>query len=127
MRVFNVHLQSTGLDSHFRWSDVPAVFANAKERDRQADLLFDDVQGSPHPVLLCGDFNDTPGGYPSRRLRNELTDLSSRWPLSGTFHGMGGLLKIDYMMCDPDIQPLSYQLTDTPWSDHKMQVGEVAL
>ena len=127
VRVFNVHLQTTGMTSPFSWADVPAVLANATERDRQASLLCDDVDDSPHPTLLCGDFNDTPNGYPARRLRNELTDFSCRWPLSGTFHGMGGLLKIDYMMCDQGIQPLNYHLTDTPWSDHKLQVGEVSL
>lgn len=125
LRVFCVHLQTTGLSSYFSWSDIPVVFTNAKERDRQADLLYDDVQESPHPVLLCGDFNDTPNGYPARRLRNELTDFSCRWPLTSTFHGMGDLVKIDYMMCGPNLQPLYYQLTDTPWSDHKMQVGVV--
>lgn len=126
LRVFNVHLQTMGLSPNIKWSDVPTVFTNAVERDRQADLLYDDVGNSPHPVLLCGDFNDIPGGYPARRLRLKLIDLSCRWPLCRTFKGMGGV-KIDYMMCDPDIQPLSYQLADTPWSDHKLQVGEVAL
>lgn len=127
LRVFNVHLQTTGLNSDSKWSDVATVFTNAVERDRQTDILYDDVGNSPHPVLLCGDFNDAPNGYPARRLRHKLTDLSCRWPLSGTFKGMGGVLKIDYMMCDPDMEPISYQLTDTPWSDHKLQVGEVAL
>ena len=127
LRVFNVHLQTTGLNSDSKWSDVAAVFSHAVERDRQADMLYDDVGNSPHPVLLCGDFNDAPNGYPARRLRLKLTDLSSRWPLCGSFKGMGGILKIDYMMCAPDMQPLSYQLADTPWSDHKIQVGKVAL
>ena len=37
------------------------------------------------------------------------------------------LLKIDYMFCSPTLRPLHYELTPTPWSDHKMQIGEVEI
>ena len=127
IRVFNAHLQTTGLTSSFGWSDVSTVISNAEERNRQADLLYTDVKDSPHPVVLCGDFNDTPSGYPARRLRNKLSDFSSRWPFCGSYKALGGLLKIDYMMCDKHMRPIRYQLFGTHWSDHRMQFGEMEL
>ena len=127
IRVFNAHLQTTGLTSSFGWSDVSTVISNAEERNRQADLLYTDVKDSPHPVVLCGDFNDTSSGYPARLLRNELSDLSSRWPFCGSYKALGGLLKIDYMMCDKHMRPIRYQLFDTHWGDHRMQFGEMEL
>lgn len=127
IRVFNAHLQTTGLTSSFGWSDVSTIISNAEERNRQADLLYTDVKDSPHPVVLCGDFNDTPSGYTARRIRNELTDLSCLWPFCGSYKALGGLLKIDYMMCDKHMRPIRYQLFDTPWSDHRMQFGEMEL
>lgn len=127
IRVFNAHLQTTGLKSPFGWSDVATVISNAEERNRQADLLYTDVQNSPHPVVLCGDFNDTPCGYPARRIRNELSDFSCRWPFCGSYKALGGLLKIDFMMCDKHMRPIRYQLLDTQWSDHCMQFGEMEL
>ena len=38
---------------------------------------------------------------------------------------MGDIMKIDYMMCSPTLTPLTYHLADTPWSDHKIQIGTI--
>ena len=138
LRVFSVHLQTTGTSPVVTGSAakpktadaghlLTLVTHNAALRNEQASLLCRDIEASRHPVVVCGDFNDTPSGYPARRLRRLLTDASRRWPLCGTFQGMGGIMKIDYMMCGSRLKPLSYQLADTPWSDHLMQVGEVSL
>ena len=127
LRVFNVHLQTTGirLSRKFKWHTVENALRNAVKRDQQNDQLCLDIEACLHPVLVCGDFNDTPCGYPARNLRRNLTDFSGRRPLQGSFLPIYSMLKIDYMFCSPTLRPLRYELTTTPWSDHKMQFGEV--
>ena len=119
LRVFCIHLQTNHVTG---WKDLTN---NASKRNAQADKLAADIDASPYPVVACGDFNDTPSGYPARLLRRRLTDLSRQWPLHGTFKPFGSMLKIDYMMHSLKTAPLSYSLIATPWSDHKMQVGEI--
>lgn len=138
LRIYSVHLQTTGIapaagkdkrsdDSNGITSVFREVTRNALMRNEQTLRLCSDINSSPYPVIVCGDFNDTPSGYPARRLRRLLTDISRRWPLHGSFDGLGGIMKIDYIMCSSQLRPLSYQLVHTPWSDHSAQVGEVAL
>ena len=133
LRVFSVHLQTTGTGPSAASSasssgithTLRAATHHAAMRNQQARQLFHDINHSPHPVVVCGDFNDTPSGYPARLLRRRLTDISRRWPLCGTFKGMGNIMKIDYMMCSSTLTPLTYHLTDTPWSDHMMQIATI--
>ena len=133
LRVFSVHLQTTGTTPSATKESTGIAHTlgiathNAAMRDEQALQLCHDIDDSPHPVIVCGDFNDTPSGYPARRLRHHLTDLSRRWPLCGTFQDMGGIMKIDYMMCSNQLRPLRYRLDETPWSDHKVQLGEMEI
>ena len=133
LRVYSVHLQTTGTGpsaaSGASSSGITHTLRSATHhavmRNQQARQLFHDINHSPHPVVVCGDFNDTPSGYPARLLRRQLTDISRRWPLCGTYKGMGDIMKIDYMMCSSTLTPLTYHLTDTPWSDHKIQIATI--
>ena len=136
LRVFSVHLQTTGTSPVVTGSAakpktadashlLTLVTHNAALRNEQASLLCRDIEASRHPVVVCGDFNDTPSSYPARLLRRQLTDISRRWPLCGTYKGMGDIMKIDYMMCSSTLTPLTYHLIDTPWSDHMMQIATI--
>ena len=127
LRIFSVHLQTTGITPNAGKTPQKGIIEHAIFRDEQAIELYGDIQQSPHPVVVCGDFNDTPCGYPARRLRTVLTDFSHRPPFCGTFKRWHSILKIDHMMCSPTLRPLSYQIADTPWSDHKLQIGTVGI
>ena len=44
------------------------------KRASQVEIIQEYVRRSPYPVILCGDFNDTPVSYTMGTLTNELKD-----------------------------------------------------
>ncbi|MEO6039582.1 MAG: endonuclease/exonuclease/phosphatase family protein, partial [Saprospiraceae bacterium] len=91
VRVYNVHLQSNKvtnatekvieeaeLDEGETWHDIGSVLNKVGDatqiRAEQAQLLCDHIAGCPTPVIICGDFNDTPSSYVYNLIVNGLTD-----------------------------------------------------
>ncbi len=137
VRIYNVHLQSnkvTGdtrhiveeapLDSKDTWKGVSKVLRKVGRataiRARQADLLSDLMASSPYPVVLCGDFNDTPTSYVYSRLSEGLRDTFRErgFGLGITFAGPIPFLRIDYILCDPRLKIYSAQVLRDRHSDH---------
>ncbi|WP_347396275.1 endonuclease/exonuclease/phosphatase family protein [Parabacteroides leei] len=48
--------------------------SNYRKRAEQADMIHAEIKCSPYPVLVCGDFNDTPASYTYHRVRKDLVD-----------------------------------------------------
>ena len=116
-RLWNVHLQTTGNPKQF--------IGNAKQRNRQAQLLKEKIKENPSPTLVCGDFNDTPSSYTYRTASSGMKDayLKGSNRFTGSYQPLGDWLRIDYMFCTKHFGIVSYELIENPWSDHKMQIG----
>ena len=110
-RLYNVHLQTTSSGG---------TFDNCIRRYRQSLLLLSEIQKSPYPVIVCGDFNDLPLSYTILNLLTELNDISVT--LKGSYQKLGGLFKIDYILASNNWNKNSYHLISNPWSDHKIQL-----
>ncbi|NRA51824.1 MAG: endonuclease/exonuclease/phosphatase family protein, partial [Phaeodactylibacter sp.] len=84
IRVFNLHLQSNGvsgmanevakrgnLKERKTWNKIKGMgerFVRAeKRRVEQTEAIAKAINKSPHPVIVCGDFNATPQSYTYRR------------------------------------------------------------
>ena len=81
IRVFNVHLETTGINRSLhqaakqanqgvaveKSSVLRAIYGRYTQgmvvRARQADIVANEIKKSPHPVIVCGDFNDVPYSY----------------------------------------------------------------
>lgn len=82
------------------------------------------------PVILCGDFNDTPGSRTHAKLKSFLTDA---WEAVG--HGPGATFpahapanRIDYIwIAGATIAPLSIAVPDAEGSDHLPVLAEFRL
>lgn len=146
VRVFNCHLASLRLTK----SQIDAVSAQDVNRERartlretyrnlmgaflrrasEARMLARAVEVSPFPVVVCGDFNDTPlsytfhtvcrarpggdGGAPLAEARRP-----GRLGLARTYRGNLPPLRIDYLFASARVRTWDYMEHDLPTSDHK--------
>ncbi len=137
MRIFNCHLQSVNLRLHnYEFLDslrLPYDEQQVRElqdlsiklkhayikRAEQAKKLSAEIKNSPHPVVLCGDFNDTPVSFSYRRIKGKMKDA---WQMAGRGFGntyLGRLpLRIDYIFYDNSFSAVDFERVRTQLSDH---------
>ena len=132
IRVFNNHLHSTAIrrddnsyiENHEYLEDdslgkvksmINRLTVNNRERAFQADTLAKIVAESPYPVIVCGDFNDTPVSYTYRTVARDLNDSYRKVGrgYSHTYRGFFDMLRIDYILCSDEFEPLSYEVIDS--------------
>lgn len=73
------------------------------------------------PVIVCGDFNDNPLSYVRRTIANKLTDcyISTANGPGISYHRAGFYVRIDNMMCTPDLIPYRCKVDNSiKASDH---------
>lgn len=128
IRLFNVHLQTTGVTPGMeRKSVIQIMQKHALKRNKQAQLLHEAIQSSPYPVLVCGDFNDVPSSFAytqvSQGLRDCFKEAGYGW--GNTYQSLGNLFRIDYMLCSKQSVVTDYNLISNSWSDHKIQCATI--
>lgn len=93
-----------------------------KHRAIQIRSLIEEIQRLGYDnVIVCGDFNDTPGSYPLRCLRD--IGMTEVYPLVGngymnTFHADMMLVRIDHVLFKGDMLPWNMIRDKVPYSDH---------
>lgn len=144
MRIYNVHLQSI----HFGKSDYKFVrdvlnnneteeIKNSKnilrklrqgfvKRSGQVDLIAEHISKCPYPVIVCGDFNDTPVSYTYRTLSENLTDAFQQAG-EGFGRTYGGLfpIRIDYILHSPTLKSKVFKRYRKDFSDHFPIMAEI--
>jgi endonuclease/exonuclease/phosphatase family metal-dependent hydrolase len=135
LRLFNNHLQSTRLGGQeFRLYDlndeseairsVKNISVRLKSayplRARQVKILRDSIAASPYPVIVCGDFNDTPVSYTYHHLSAGLKDafVESGRGFGKTYHGKVPSFRIDYILHDKNYTSSEYRTFHNTLSDH---------
>ena len=92
----------------------------ATARADQAVQVKKHIQSSPYPVVLCGDFNDPPRSYTYHTFKEELDDTfiqnGNGW--GTTWIGGIPLLRIDYILCSPELTNTSFNCLKSNLSDH---------
>jgi endonuclease/exonuclease/phosphatase family metal-dependent hydrolase len=137
VRVFNVHLQSFQIDpkdysiiespsitekSDIRQiSEMGSKFKRAfKMRAEQARIIRANIDWSPYPVLVCGDFNDTPFSYTYRKVRGNLKDafIESGSGVGQTYIGKLPSYRIDYFLYSDRYTAFNFKPEKVRFSDH---------
>ncbi len=137
VRVFCAHLQSNSVSAAAdrivedpdlaekkTWTGIAGILARVKrgtqKRARQARLVADMVERSPHPAILCGDLNDTPASFTYHLLSQRLEDpfREHGLGLGTTFRGSIPLLRIDYVLASEKLETVNYRSFSPHLGDH---------
>lgn len=99
-------------------------------RNRQAQIVRQEIENSPYPVIVVGDFNSIAISYAYWCLSKGLRDA---WRECRSWHDRGvtcikrGIgLRIDYILCSETLHPDTCTVPNAPGSDHKPVVATLS-
>lgn len=144
IRVYNIHLESIrfGKDDYSFYSQLTDqtrdqddkfdlrqgvfnIFAKLKKafliRANQVEVLKENIARSPYPVIVCGDFNDTPGSYTYHKMTTGFHDSfrkAGTGLLGSTYAGDFPSFRIDYILYDDYFISYDYRKSSIDLSDH---------
>jgi endonuclease/exonuclease/phosphatase family metal-dependent hydrolase len=137
-RIFNNHLQSFLLKNMNRSfleelsssenketiDEMKSLSKSLKKgfvrRSQQAELVKLNLDKSPYPVIVAGDFNDTPVSYAYRKIRQGLNDsfVTSGYGAGFTYRGNYPPNRIDYILYDNNLINSVFEIKKVRLSDH---------
>jgi endonuclease/exonuclease/phosphatase family metal-dependent hydrolase len=143
-RIFNVHLQSLKFSqTNLNYLDngtVPAegnisesrnIVSKIKlgviKRAAQASFIKDELNHSPYPVVVCGDFNDVPVSYAYETIGEGLKNafVERGCGISRTFSAISPTLRIDNIFTDPGFKITQYTRIKKLLSDHFPIISDI--
>jgi endonuclease/exonuclease/phosphatase family metal-dependent hydrolase len=138
-RIFNNHLQSFRLqrmersflrelteasDEKETLNEIITISTSLKNgfirRAAQAKAVKEAINSSPFPVIVAGDFNDTPVSYSYRKIRKGLFDafVSAGYGAGFTYKGKYPPNRIDYILYDNALECRQFDIIKIKYSDH---------
>lgn len=140
IRIMNLHFESVkfGKEDYDFVSEITAaqtanekikkgskaIFSKMKhafiKRAVQSETVAEFIRKSPYPVILAGDFNDTPVSYSYRQVANELDDtfVDAGMGVGQTHAQILPMLRIDYIFHSKNLQTVDHKTIDKDLSDH---------
>lgn len=127
LRVYSTHLQSLGIIprvSFLQESDNEKlrkrVSGAFEKQQAQIAAILEHKQKTSHPVIICGDFNNTPFSYSYRKLKDGMQDAFRERGngLGTTFKFENFPMRIDYIFASKGLDILSFDTMEKTFSDH---------
>ncbi len=137
IRVFNIHLESLKFSTtNLEYIDKPTIagqedlkkskniFRKLKKgflkRKIQSERIKEEIEKSPYPVIVCGDFNDVPNSYAyttiGKGMKNAFAEKGSG--IGRTFSGISPTLRIDNIFVSNKFDVLQFLRIPKKLSDH---------
>lgn len=137
-RIYNMHLQSIAFsDSDYKYAEDISKGVEAEDiensknilrrlkrafikRAKQADLIHASIAKCPYPVIVCGDFNDTPSSYTYHTISKNLADafVESGNGTGRSYIGKFPSFRIDYILHSKNFNSYNFTTTEQALSDH---------
>lgn len=144
IRIINVHLFSmtlqlsqvvAGQDYEKRKQEAKYAFRQMRRgferRAEEVGTLESWIVASPHPILVCGDFNDTPYSYVYGRVRRHLANAFEEGGkgFGFTYHYLPSFIRIDNQFYSKGrLNLTSFKTLDSvPYSDHYPLIGSYSI
>jgi len=129
IRLINNHLTSVQLTSmetstDFGLEQIDSITKKLKRafygRTAQAKWLKFEIETTPYPIILCGDFNDTPMSYTYHLTSKHLYDafMEKGNGIGASFWIKFIPLRIDYFLHSKEIKVHTYRTLPVKYSDH---------
>jgi endonuclease/exonuclease/phosphatase family metal-dependent hydrolase len=146
IRVFNIHLQSLKFSAtNLEYIEKPditddedlkkskSLISKLKtgfiKRKKQAERIREELDKSPYPVIVCGDFNDVPNSYSyntiGQGLKNTFKEKGSG--IGRTFSGISPTLRIDNIFAADRFTVKQFLRIPKKLSDHFPIFADVQL
>jgi endonuclease/exonuclease/phosphatase family metal-dependent hydrolase len=146
IRIFTTHLQSVlfhSKDFHdleiIKNVDDSILMASKsiakklgyafRHRGDQAEEVRAQLDKSPYPSVICGDFNDVPNSYTYFTIRKDWQDafIKKGFGIGRSYKFISPTLRIDYILASPALKVLQCRRFPLPWSDHNPVVADMEL
>ena len=146
VRIYSIHLQSNqvsstadkvmtegDLRSKETLKDIKGMMGKyrffTKRRAAQAQKVANHIALAPHPVIICGDLNDTPQSFSYHILTKNLKDSFKEkgFGLGTTYAGNIPALRIDYILYDKKIKLHNLKILKENFSDHYPVICQISL
>jgi endonuclease/exonuclease/phosphatase family metal-dependent hydrolase len=138
VRIYNNHLESVRLGSEdyqlidkldfkvdsTEVKDTKNIMRRLKrsygKRSEQVDVISAHIAACPYPVIVCGDFNDTPVSYAYHTMSSGLKDAycEAGKGIGSTYNGNIPLLRIDFIFHSPKYKAYDFRIPKIDLSDH---------
>lgn len=138
IRVYNNHLQSfrlrriestfleeiSGGEQNDLMREVRSLSVSLKQgfsqRASQSAVLREHIEKSPYPVIVCGDFNDTPVSFSYRKIRKNMKDafVEAGNGAGFTYRDKYPPNRIDYILYDETFYCSGFNISRVKFSDH---------
>lgn len=132
VRIYNVHLASMNLElensieNKRLFRTIRRLKSGTIKRIEQVEILINHLKKSPYPVIINGDFNETPYSYVYNRLSDSLQNSFEEAGngFGFTFNDIPYLLRIDHQFHSEGIKAVKYKVSrEMRISDHLPTYG----
>ena len=146
IRIFNIHLQSLkfttenlkyldnpGTNSDTALSESKSIISKLKKgflkRSLQSERVKEEIDKSPYPIIVCGDFNDVPNSYAYCKIGDGLQNafVQKGAGFGRTFSGISPTLRIDNIFADKVFTIGQFTRIPKNLSDHFPIIADVSL
>ena len=137
VRIFNIHLQSykidprkyaiiesPGIDDERDLREMREIGSKLKRgfqfRAGQVREISDFIEQTPYPVIICGDFNDTPVSYAYQQILGNRNDafVKAGSGFGRTYIGKLPSFRIDNIFYSNDFKAYNFKTANFRMSDH---------
>ncbi|MBO6606347.1 endonuclease/exonuclease/phosphatase family protein [Psychroserpens sp.] len=136
IRIYNVHLQSSGIDptvenlkNEDKQNLINRVSSTFKAQQSQAELFLKHKVQCDYPMVICGDFNNTAYSYVYKIIKEDLNDafVTAGNGFGRTYDFKFFPVRIDFILVDEQFSINGFKTFDVKYSDHYPIQAKVSL